>query len=213
MADNDNNAMYIGFITVYAPVLLHLANLADKRDIVEILHKIKSGTQTEDDLTTIQEWTTSEETENALAQLTPEEIDDILSKHIKENTKVVKPDFIHIALSGKRKFCPLGQKRTPDCITVNGSHYSAALFEQYYNAKKAETPDGPIMDPFRNEISPELQKYLESFFDRLHEPKMLTRIQTGSLKKQKQKTNGGKKTRKSKSKKSRKTHRKQRRSQ
>jgi hypothetical protein len=205
----NDNAISIDYVKVYAPILLVLAERVNANNIIEILNKVLEGTQSEADLHTVQQWLGRAETENAFAALTPQEINEILSTRIAENNELVKPATDYIELSGVQGYCVLGQKRTRDCITVNNHQYSAKLFEQYYNAKKAETLNGPIIDPYRSEISPELQKYLDNFFARINETKMRTRSQTKKLKSR----NGGKKSRKSnkKSRKSNKKSRKQRR--
>jgi hypothetical protein len=205
----NDNAISIDYVKVYAPILLVLAERVNANNIIEILNKVLEGTQSEADLHTVQQWLGRAETENAFAALTLEEINEILSTRIAENNELVKPATDYIELSGVQGYCVLGQKRTRDCITVNNHQYSAKLFEQYYNAKKADTLNGPIIDPYRSEISPELQKYLDNFFARINETKMRTRSQTKKLKSR----NGGKKSRKSnkKSRKSNKKSRKQRR--
>jgi hypothetical protein len=210
----NDNAISIDYVKVYAPILLVLAERANANNIIEILNRVLEGTQSEADLHTVQQWLGSAETENAFADLTPQEINDILSTRIAENNELVKPATDYIELSGVQGYCVLGQRRTRDCITVNNHQYSAKLFEQYYKEKKAQQlgHDGPIIDPYRTEISPELQKYLDNFFARIKETKMRTRSQTKKLKS----LNGGKKSRKSrkqtkKTRKSNKKSRKQRR--
>lgn len=199
----NENTISIDYVKVYAPILLVLAERVNAPNIIEILNKVREGTQTEVDLSTIQQWLGQPETENAFATLTPQEINEILSTRIAENNEIVKPSTDPIALSGVQGYCVLGQKRTRDCITVNNHQYSAKLFEQYYNAKKAEPLDGPIIDPYRTEISPELQKYLDNFFARINETEIRTRTQTKKLRQNG--SRGGKKSRKSRKQKTRKT--------
>ena len=146
-----------------------------------------------------------------MGALTPAEINAILSTRIAENNEIVRPAIGYIELSGRQGYCVLGQKRTQNCIKVNDQLYDAKLFEQYYNAKKAQQLDvnEPIADPYRREISPDLQKYLDNFFARINETKMRTRSQTRKLRE----STGGKKSRKSRKtiKKSRKSRRQRRR--
>jgi len=61
--------------------------------------------------------------------------------------------------------------------------------------------DEPIQDPYRREITPDLQEYLDNFFARINETKMRTRSQTKKLRQ----PTGGKKSRKSRKQKTKKT--------
>jgi hypothetical protein len=202
--EEQGNTMYIDFIKVYAPVLLVLAERANPAGIIEKLNKVVAGNQTEEDVNAIQQWVESPEIENAMGELTTEEINNILSQRIAENQdpNVQLPD---ISLSGIQGFCALGQQRTNDCIIVNGRHYHPALFYKYYKGEKEASLDSKIVDPYREIIPSDVQTELDEYFAKLNEQQM-------TRKSQRKTPNGGKKSRKSKSKKSRKTLKKSRKS-
>jgi hypothetical protein len=218
-----DNSTFIDFIKIYTPVLLVLAERVGAQNIIDILDRIKSGPTTEQDIKTLQQWTELDEIGNALAELTPEEINEMInSKKLPELQPyedaigIPDKDGVSIINRGKRGRCLISYenvKPTHTCITLNNQTYSVNAFKTYYEMEKEKKKNDPeyiMVTPTRNPITPKEIRILDQFFARLDESVPITRNTSTQKRKR---TTGGKKTRKSKSKKSRKTHRKQRRSQ
>lgn len=210
----NENAMSIDFIKIYAPILLVLAERANARDIIEILNKVSEETQTAVDLNIVQQWLGQSETEYAFSALTADEMNRLLTPVeplvLQQYTTAIN-NYSNgsIVTTGKRKLCPISLETTSTtetCINLNNQTYSINAFRTYYNLEKEKKKNDPlykIVTPTRNEIKPNEEAMLDQFFARLDEPIVVTR---GENKRRR----AGKKSRKQKKRKTRKSNKKSR---
>lgn len=211
-----DNAMYVGFIKLYAPVLNILAKRVHANNIVHALEKVKNDTHSARDIDIIQRWIESSDIDNEIANFTPDEITQIINDA--KNAEIQSPEVVlyedaigvsdkygnSVITTGKRGRClisydNIGPKQT--CVNLHGHEYSVYPFEKYYDmekAKKRKDEDYTLITPMRNPINEKEQRILDQFYASLKTKGPSTRHKKKTHKKRK--NSGGTNKIKSKSK-------------